>query len=241
MEKIIATATANAGVVLQIGGHRLWEDAVHNENTAHFSIVTDEMFDRLLNDPEFREPEAMLFTHAHNDHFSRQLVRKALEVFPDTQVYVEGNRGMDRQIRLREDVEEFDLSDLHLTFFRLTHDGKQFENVKHYGILLEKGDTKVLFPGDCHVDEPGLCAFLESRGLIGKIDLAFFNFPWVALNTGRAGIEKIGAKHCVFYHLPYEGDDSWGYRRQVFKMAQNYAEGNDWRVFGEPFQKEIFE
>ena len=65
---ITAISTANAGIMLKLGGKNIWVDAVHLEAAGGFSSVTEEMLETMLETPEWK-PDLCLFTHAHSDHF----------------------------------------------------------------------------------------------------------------------------------------------------------------------------
>ncbi len=239
---IIVHSTANAGIVLDFSGKRFWIDALHDRNTSHYSIVTPEMRERMYEDPALNHPDYLLYTHAHSDHFSRQLAIEAMAKYPDAQLVIEGNKGIDRQIRLRNAVETLELGNVRLECFRLTHAGKGLEGCRNYALYLEADGQSVLAPGDCRVACPELLEWIENREKAGKppIDLLCLNFPWLALGAGRDAVDLIGAKHALFFHMPFPEDDVFGYGKQVGKILEKTRGDRDWRLVTKPFQREEF-
>lgn len=230
------TLSANAGAAVHLGGARVWVDALHRQPVAGFSSLSPELADAVAKHPDFAEPDLIFYTHCHPDHFSQTLTQQALERWPFA-VAVLPERRFPAQILLDRPRQQLSLARLSARFVRLPHEGEQYADVAHYGCLLEHDGFRVLLPGDCAVASPVLREFLEE---VGPVDLAVVDFPWVTLSKGRRFLaEFVRPKHLAVYHLPFEADDVYGYRRAVRKAAEQLS-GVDLRVLLEPFQSESF-
>jgi len=293
------TLSANAGAALQLGGIRLWVDALHDKAVSGFSTLSPELQAAVAVHPDFAEPNLIFYTHCHPDHFSQRLTRLAMERWPFAKAILP-ERQFENQLLLSRPREQLFLPELSVQFIRLPHEGEQYANVAHYGCLLDgsgfrgfdprgtapwpaplcgsscrrparwtwlcwtsqwitirlphEGEQyanvahygclldgsgfRVLIPGDCAVASPALREFLQETG---PVDLALLDFPWITLSKGKRFIEQFIRPRCLaVYHLPFASDDIFGYRRAVFKAAEQ-VQVEDLRLFLEPLQREIFE
>ena len=174
------TLSVNAGLALNTEGLRLWVDAVHDEKVPEFSTLTPELQDRLFETEAFQNPDLICFTHCHPDHFSKALCQRTLERFPRAEAvlpepFAEG------QIRLSGGEQLLTVKGRILSFHRLTHEGPQFREVPHYGMLIEDEGETILILGDCAIADPGLREWVAGR----EIDTLIAPFPWITLPKGR--------------------------------------------------------
>ena len=217
--KFSVTLSANAGVSLEWGGKKIWIDALHREKQPGFSPVSDELFRQMERTPAFQDPDLIVFTHCHGDHYCRELAMAAGKRYPHAAVLLP-EQQIDSQVLVHGHAFSYQLGEIKLEFIRLVHEGEQYENCVHYGILIRYGDQSVLIPGDCRLTEPALADAV--RGM--KINLALLNFPWLTLPKPRAFlVEKIQPEHVLFYHLPFEKDDVNGFRLAAEKALQKMA------------------
>ena len=106
--------------------------------------------------------------------------------------------------------------------------------MRHYGCVLDSGDFRLLLVGDCALCAPELAAFAAE---CGPIDAAAAPFPWLTLRRGREFLlERVRPGRVVIDHLPFDGDDMYGYRAAVQKAAAAW-EGPALSVLSEPFQR----
>ncbi|MBE6989911.1 MAG: MBL fold metallo-hydrolase [Ruminococcaceae bacterium] len=223
---VSVTLSANAGVSLLIGGRRIWIDALHDRPTRPFSTLTPSMLAQLQLHPAFQSPDLILFTHCHPDHFSHELAAAAAETWPEAQLILP-EPILPRQTLLTGDETVLDFGNLRLHFFRLPHEQPERYDSPHYGLLLTAGDCTVLVPGDSAVAAPELAAFLQDR----RIDLALLNFPWITLPRGRQFIRNVlRPAHLLAFHLPFAGDDAFGYRRAARKAVEQLRDCCDVRL-----------
>jgi len=225
MAQLRVTLSANAGVSLEFGNHRIWIDALHTEKTLGFSCVDRQLQGRMLQSEAFSEPELMAFTHCHPDHFSEELTLAAKQLYPKAKVLLP-ERKLSEQILVDEGVWAF--GDLQLRFIRLPHEGAQYTHVVHFGILLSWQGKHILIPGDCETASPVLADAVQGVA----IDVAILNFPWLTLKKGREFVETVlQPKHWFVCHLPFEADDINGYRRSAHGAAMEKVQ-----ILDEPLQ-----
>ena len=233
MQKIKVTLSANAGVCIDLAGKRVWVDALHNGKVRGFSTLNPQLQQWVLSDPSFAGPDLMVYTHCHGDHYSRELTRQAMEKWPGAKVILP-RQDFPKQILLWQEKHMLEFEDLNLEFLRLPHEGAQYADVPHYGLLLETLGKTVLLPGDCALADSALKDAIAGR----KIDIAILDFPWITLRKGQRFIEEvIRPKHILVYHLPFEEDDISGYRQSAEGAAKQLS-GFDIRLLQAPMQSE---
>ncbi len=224
MAEIRVTLSANAGMSIQIDKHRIWVDALHNEKQAGFSAVSPELYQELLLSDAFQSPSYICVTHFHPDHYSETMVKQACKRWPAARLCLP-----------QQKISKVTDGGLELEFVRLPHEGAQYADVLHYGILIGFGGKHILIPGDCETASPVLAQAIGDR----QIDLAILNFPWVTLSKGRAFLsQSLKPKHILLCHLPFELDDGSGFRKSAQRNAQLLPQ-MDVRLLSEPLQTEI--
>ena len=224
------TLTANAGICIELAGKTIWIDALHNSKVRGFSTMNPELQRWVFDLPA---PDILAYTHCHGDHYSRELTRQAMEKWPDAKVILP-RKDFENQILLQQEKHRLELGNVSLEFVRLPHEGEEFADVRHYGLIIENGGKTVLIPGDCELASLALKAAIRDR----SIDVAIFDFPWITLRKGQQFIEEvIRSKHILAYHLPFEEDDINGYRKSAERAAKQLF-GVDIRLLQNPIQSE---
>ena len=135
MGNITVTLSANAGVAIDIAGKRIWVDALHDRRAGGFSTVSPELFRNLLEAETFRSPDAICYTHCHLDHFSKVMTLEAMSRWPKAQVFLPEQR-IPGQTLVTDQQTRFQLGDVTLHFLRLPHEGTQYADTVHYGLLI---------------------------------------------------------------------------------------------------------
>lgn len=195
------TLSANAGLAIEIGGKRIWVDALHTRKQPGFSCVDEELQKKMLSHPAFQKPDIICYTHCHPDHYSRSLTEAACRIWPKAVLLVPA-----------EDMKPFLIDDLRISFIRLPHEGQQYADTLHYGIFIRCGKESVLLTGDCAVG----CE--EMKGMAPQICVV--DFPWISLPKGRKVLlEEICPDKIVACHIPFARDDVNGYREAAAKAA----------------------
>jgi len=232
MGEITVTLSANAGVAIEIAGKRIWVDALHSKKVPTFSAVSQALFAKLLAAPEFEKPDAICYTHCHPDHFCREMTVQTLHRYPEAKLFLP-QQQFPEQVLLEGQNPEFQLGDVTLRFLRLPHEGAQYANTVHYGLLILSSQGNVLVTGDCAVAAPEL---LEAVAGI-QLDVAVLDFPWLTLSRGRAALEGLNPKKILLYHLPFPEDDTNGYLDSAAKAASRWEKGNV-KLLYKPLQTE---
>ena len=231
--RISVTLSANAGVAIDFGGKRIWVDALHEEKQHGFSAVTVSLQGKMLMAEAFQDPHYICYTHCHGDHYSRELTRQAVERWPKAKVILPRQDFAD-QVLLCEQKHMLKFDDITMEFFRLVHEGAEFANVPHYGMILTLPEGNVLLPGDCAVASSALADAIGGR----NIDVAVLDFPWITLRKGRQFLsEHICAKHVLVCHLPFAEDDCNSYR-ECARRAALQMKNVDVRLLLDPKQSE---
>lgn len=201
------TLSANTGVAVEIGGKRIWVDALHTRKQPGFSCVDEDLQKKMLSHPAFQKPDVICYTHDHPDHYSRELTAAACRIWPSAKTIVPGVDApyVDRWA--------LSLGEVKLTYIRLPHEGAQYADTPHYGIFIEDGRKNVLFTGDCAVG----CDAMNGM----DVDICVVDFPWITLPKGRKVLEAgIRPGKIVACHIPFAEDDVNSYRIAAAKAAQ---------------------
>lgn len=235
MSHCMVTLSANAGISLVLGQKVIWIDALHSHRVPGFSALSPELWAQLQRHPAFQAPDLICFTHCHGDHYDRDLVRQACQLWPRAELILP-EKAFPHQLFLEGPSMKFVFRDTALHFFRLPHEGSIYADVPHYGMLLSQGRFHVLVAGDCEVASPVLRDILSGQ----SVDLAILDFPWLTLPRGRDFVrEVIRPEHLLVYHLPFSGDDCFGYRKAAEWAVEKLSEVPDIRLLETPFQSEI--
>lgn len=220
--EISVTLSANAGVAIDFGGHRVWVDALHNDKVAGFSAVCPKLQRRMMESDAFSNPNFICYTHCHPDHFSRELTAAARARWPNA-ILCLPEPMFSNQILVEGKSFSYSEGGLSLRFLRLPHEGQQYAGCVHYGILLSFLGKRIFIPGDCQVAADALAQAVADA----SIDVALLNFPWLTLKKGHAFLwQTLRPKHAVLYHLPFADDDINGYRQVAEKTVAGENRGN---------------
>ena len=215
MAQLTVTLSANAGVSLEFGGHRLWIDALHTQKVPGFSCVDKQLQGKMLANDAFGVPESIIFTHCHPDHFSKELTLFAKKLYPNAKLLLPEEQFADQVLITGERYTDSS-GDLELTFIQLPHEGAQYADVRHYGVLITWQGKHILLPGDCETASPVLAEAVKSI----PVDVAILNFPWLTLKRGREFVQsRLSPGHWLIYHLPFEKDDINRFRQSAYLAA----------------------
>ena len=196
------TLSANAGLSIEIGGKRIWVDALHTRKQPGFSCVEEGLQKKMLSHPAFQKPDVICYTHCHPDHYSRSLTEAACRIWPKAVLLLPS-----------ETMAPFVLGDLSITFLPLPHEGAQYADTLHYGIRIRCAAEDILLTGDCAVG----CEVMN--GMAPQVCVV--DFPWITLPKGRRVlVEKISPEKIVACHIPFPEDDINHYRVSAANAAR---------------------
>ena len=236
MEHCRITFSANAGMALQLRNKRILIDALHDKKVPPFSTVSPALWEQIRTHPDFVDPDVIFFTHCHEDHYSQALTMEAKRLWPGA-VLVLPEQEFGAQYLLYGSETKFVVDEMVFRFLRLTHEGEQYVDVPHYGLLIEGPDFRILIAADCKLANPQLTKFLEGK----PVDLAILEFPWITLRTGWNYVEEVlKPRHLLINHIPFPQDDLAGYRDAAIHAAKCRPE-EDIRLLLEPLQQEEFD
>jgi len=239
---ITAALCANAGVSITTPEGRIWIDALHDEHEETFSDVTPAMWDEMKTHPDFRDPDVLVFTHLHGDHFSRRLLEEAMRLYPHAKVILPSAEESFRQFTVGQDE---------ISCIRTLHEGRAFTDTLHEAVVIESTGRRILLTGDMRVDAETAAKLVrdfcrntgaemhgteETRRPSGLFDTVFAAFPWETTTRGRKILEDIlRPEQVVLYHIPFQEDDLFEYRDGVRKVLTE--NGIIVKALMEPFEK----
>lgn len=226
------TLSANAGISLLLGEHRIWVDALHYGDPPGFSGVGPEALEDILAHPDFRCPELICVTHCHRDHYAPAMLRRALECWPAANL-MHPDPGFHQGTLVEAGSTEASFGDLKVRYLPLPHAADRLGRIPHYGILFSCQGLRVLVSGDCEVAAPALTNCLGNC----PIHLAVMSFPWLTLPRGKVFLkQQFKPKALALYHIPFRQDDVWNYRKAVAReLAKEDMEIPVYALM-EPFQ-----
>lgn len=208
------TCTVNAGLSITCGSFKLLVDPFPTERVGVFSALTEEMLIQAQASPAFQAPDMVFITHAHRDHYNASVMQRFLARWPDTQIIMPDN-PFPRGLSLNAPHTLFQ-NGVRLFFFPLTHQGEEYANVPHYGLLLDADGMTLLLVGDGVVGDEKLAEVLAEK----KVDVAVLPFPWVSLRRGIAFVDQvICPKHIIVNHLPLPKSDIFHYAESAARHS----------------------
>ena len=234
--------TSNAGLAIHFPSSLIWVDAIHDIKAPTYSTVTPAIREQIFSDPDYigrdlQGPDAMLFSHCHIDHFTSDIVRSAMERYPDTKVYLPEKYFPD-EIYVHGDTMNAQVNDVKLEFIKTHHCTKRHHNKTHYSLLMNDGNINIFMPMDSSTTDPAMHYYAVNT----DIDVAVVDFVWTLLQKGRDVIlNDLNPKHLLLYHLPFECDDPHKWREQTREAVKLLDAIPDIRILDLPCQKEIIE
>lgn len=234
--KCRVTLIANAGLMIECGGKKVLIDPLHDQKTPTFSSVTPAIAERVLTAPEFAEPDIIIVTHKHPDHYSYALMEKELARYPRAELFAPF-ADFPRTHVLTGDRMEAEAAGVKLHFARFEHEGQRYKNVSNYAVILAFDGWRVLDVADTKTGSEALADWAAE----GHTDLAVLMFPWYMLHLARNEVDAvIRPDHIVLTHIPFAADDVEAFRPSIRRQLERHPAAADLRVLTEPFQTEIF-
>lgn len=209
--KLTLTLTANAGVLLRCGenGPLYGVDALHDTKVPEFSCLSAEQIGTTFSLLDKTPPAALLTTHDHGDHYSRKLLDKAAERYPDCRIITPW-AAPEKKGKI------YTVNDQTVTAIPLPHRYVPgISESDNYGFVIEADGKSLFLPGDA---EP----FGEEMTELARDfhpDAAVLPFVWAILPRCRRVLDVLAPKATAFVHLPFEEDDSRGYNHAALLVA----------------------
>lgn len=251
------TLVGNAGVWLRETGHSLLLDSLYGKNEFFSSPLAEMDAAAAGLASHFRDADAVLFSHRHEDHFNARLVNDYLRHNEVKKVYIPRlteppNEWEDRGVVLPATSGAQIISvgehgetifydnigdDCWVVFFKTTHMGGYRYDARHYSVIVIFHGYSYIFMADTDWTYP----VKNVQSLLGqtKLQAVFVNPLSYMDTTGMKWLRALQPPRVVIYHVPYEGEDKSGLRRLVNRELQSqYLVNWDLLALTEPMQTE---
>ncbi len=249
--KIEIVVISNAGLLIRTERARILIDGIYEiQNSGNrrlschdpfqakdlFTPVPEEIMTRIVNGKEeFSGIDAVLFSHYHRDHYSGPRTVACLKGNPIGALCLPEDRlGESAIVRAEADaagVRVVDMllpvgvkgeqvfGDIRVRYYRTPHCSDMTE-VNHYSFLITIGERQIYISSDAdHTDR------FQKEMLEGEhVDVAFFNPLHFQLRSGRQLMSLISPDRAIMYHVPFEEDDRYGFRRLSERIMTRYRD-----------------
>ncbi|MDD3746000.1 MAG: MBL fold metallo-hydrolase [Anaerostipes sp.] len=240
----------NAGVLIKINNVTFLIDGFYSDEGTGFHVspiphcVKKDIFEEKGKLPN---PDYIIFTHLHYDHFSGDILKEYLKIHhPKKVVLPEGNTiGYRECIALmkKRKISYEILPQLHgqyelennveITCFYTRHLGKQFLRTPHYCVYLNVFSTRLLVTSDMDFFTQELKSFWGK-----KLHGIFVNPLFYHNESGQNILKKIKYLDRIFvYHLPEEKEDKYHLQKMVKRDIKKYDNENKALFLTKPGKK----
>lgn len=230
--------TANAGLLIKSDHKSLLIDGLARAENLLYSDTPWDLASKMISgEPPFHHVDAMLYTHAHPDHFSAELTADFLTEHPETQL-VCGHAVLERLQTYSDAKTEAFLSrchaftedrprpitksDIEILPIKTLHMGPEFKHVEHYSFLIEMDGVNILIIGDAELTPKN---FIDVDYENHPIDLVIAPFPYLSTFRGQKVIREVIKPHqMAVIHLPTPEKDAENWRESTLKMHERTKE-----------------
>lgn len=222
--------TANAGVLLSVSGIKYMVDALHHEGQYPFSKVPLSLLTEMnREDNIFHNADYLIFTHAHPDHYTPQVVLDYLRHNVVHRLLLpRGKEAQEAELVSYADLKSIPVwrlglprgkihtyqlqHDVYLTVMGMRHVSAQFANLDCDCLLLTAAGQNYLFTSDCDFTNSSCFDFLKDI----PIECAFINPYFFHDEEGRHLLSNvISPRHVILYHIPFQEEDTLSMRSLV--------------------------
>lgn len=208
---MIIRLTANAGLLIKFADATFLVDGLHNDKAAPFSAVPEKTLKEAIERRgAFSHIDALLFTHAHKDHYDEECARAFLESHNETDLIFPA-LGENSKVFIK-----YRIKNVTVEAKKLPHEGKQYKDVSNYGFFIYNEFESIFISGDAAISAEPIISFLDGR----KPTAAAVCFPFVTLERGRKIIEQIAPEIIIAYHLPFVYEDDNNYCLSCRRVAE---------------------
>lgn len=210
----------NNSLYFRRGDRTVIVDGIHQGWQEGFSSMHPSMVEALRRHKGlFRQPELVLFTHLHTDHYDRSLLLQAMEARPIPRVYGPGldlSNVMPQTLGAREYVLPFGSGKLLAQ--DTVHEGEEYQNDRHQTFLLELDRERFFLAGDAILREEDADRLRVLAG--GPVAAAFLNVYQLWSPVSVAFLRMLAPERIFLNHMPFPEDDRdnlYGLARQVVR------------------------
>lgn len=223
MEEIKLHFIGNAGVMLEYKNVKIIVDGLYEDRNNYFSNIPEKTLKEMIaGNGNFANADCLLFSHAHEDHFNKEYLIYYLKnnvvsfvMLPEESEISESDShfvsSKDR-VYINEEVI--------IEPFSVRHVDKKFYDVKVNCFIITMGEKTIAVLSDADY-----CPDMFVERLVG-VDVTLVTPLFYNNQQGRKILnEKLHTQKTIIYHVPFDGDDQFGYYKiacyDVKKYAQN--------------------
>lgn len=210
--------TVNSGMYLWNGRSGLLIDALHGGKNTGFSD-TPKRYIQMMEKKEsfFGQPNDLLFTHTHEDHYDLELVEQFLKLNPESSIYgPQLDQSNIQPTALGTGVGVLKIRNYTVYTFTTEHDGTPFTGYPHCSYLIRSGEQSLWISGDAML-QASLASQVKEISGVEYVDAAFVMVYQIGRKPGKEFLRALSPEHIYLYHLPYTEDDTY----QYCQMAKN--------------------
>jgi L-ascorbate metabolism protein UlaG (beta-lactamase superfamily) len=205
--------TLNSGIFLENNGFGITIDVIHEGSVFCMSSMSDELVNDMRNCRGiFAKTNAMLFTHAHCDHFSKQLLEeyRATEHGKTVAVYCPGYSKSNLPLtRVSDQIDRSVIGPFTVYFITTLHEAEKYKDTYHRAILIKTDEETIFVAGDTVFRDQDTKEI--KKYICDTIDIAILN-PFQAVEaSGKKFISDMDAKKILIYHIPEKKVDKNSY------------------------------
>ncbi|WP_378289100.1 MBL fold metallo-hydrolase [Aquimarina rubra] len=161
--------TGNMGVYISNGDSSVLIDGLHTKYGEDYLFPTSSLIHKINKE---LQPDAILFTHYHGDHFSASLANEYLAsnknsvLFGSNQITKEIKTSKDRLFTISTtnyNKQTIKVKDFKITGLKINHAGKRHTAVENIGYIIHLGTHRILHVGDTN--------WMEEINLFNQLDL----------------------------------------------------------------------
>ncbi|SEL42347.1 L-ascorbate metabolism protein UlaG, beta-lactamase superfamily [Aquimarina amphilecti] len=206
-KKISVIYTGNMGVYISNGQSSVLIDGLHAKYGDDYLFPSDSLVDKIYKE---LQPDAILFTHSHGDHFNPLLSKNYLTsnkkavLFGPSQVTEKITSLNDRLFTVATkdyNKQTIPFKDFKITGVKINHAGKRHISIENIGYIIDFGTKKILHVGDTNwMQEINL--FTKLKLINEDIDIAILPY-WMLLENNANNLikEHINAKQIIATHI----------------------------------------
>ncbi len=215
--------TANAGVLVSVKDTHILIDGLCKEERLIYTDTPDDLAHKIIfGAPPFKKIHALLYTHAHPDHFSASMTDALLNNHHETcliagkEVLEKLSADSRKAATSLAHLKEIQYPQLSVHPIKTKHINRARDEVEHYAYLVKISGVTIFILGDA---EPEVDNFNEVDFSTHSVDLAIAPFPYVSTFRGQRIIrDLIKPKKMIAIHFPSKEKDTYNYRLSSEKM-----------------------
>ena len=214
--------TVNAGLHFRTDKARLLVDAIHG-GPEGFTPMPPELLAALAEGTGiYKNPDGLLFTHLHSDHYDAALTGSFLARNPGCALWGPGLTLKHlKDLDLAETRCRFRIGEFQIYAYRTRHTGKTYEEVPHTSLLIKNASVSEAFliSGDSTFS-PEMAALVKQDAGEDGITGAFINILHMIEPPSREFLLKLAPRRVFLYHRPYTEEDVYHYRQLIPKVLE---------------------